>query len=297
MTGIKTRHGRRIRLLFSGAAGQTGELGGAELAAALRVREDLPRLSEKPAFSRGTGLSKSLCDWVLEKILGFAPVGAEIRLEGKRPLFFRVPPDLGNFVNDINCVIVRDQYDAGAVRDGIVVDAGANIGVFTLYALALGAKKIYAFEAVSETFNMLGGNLALNRAGGRVRAVNAALGARAKTARLKLAACGGGASMIECPGAAVNRGVRYSGVRRVKLAPLDALVSGRVDFIKIDVEGYEEEVLKGAGGLIRKHKPVLSFAAYHRKTDSRTLPKTVLSLRNDYKIRRNAFAEQDLYCS
>ena len=103
--------------------------------------------------------------------------------------------------------------------------------------------------------------------------------------------------MIECPGTAVNRGVRYSGVRLVKLAPLDALVRGRVDFIKIDVEGYEEEVLKGAGRLISRHKPVLSFAAYHRKTDGRTLPKTVLSLRNDYKIRRNSFAEQDLYCS
>lgn len=103
--------------------------------------------------------------------------------------------------------------------------------------------------------------------------------------------------MIACPGAKVNLGVRYPEVRAVELAPLDALVRGRVDFIKIDVEGYEAEVLKGAGKLIKKHKPVLSFAAYHRKTDVKTLPKAVLSLRGDYKIRLSSFAEQNLYCA
>ncbi len=179
--------------MFSGAAGEAGELGRGELEAALRVRENMPRLSRKPAFSKGTGLSKSLCDWVLEKLLGFVPVGAEVRLEGEKPFFSRVPPDLGNFVSDINGVIVQDQYGAGAVRGKVVVDAGANIGVFTLYALALGARKVYAFEAVSETYKMLGGNLALNRVGGRIRAVNTALGARVETARLKIAGCGSGA--------------------------------------------------------------------------------------------------------
>lgn len=98
----------------------------------------------------------------------------------------------------------------------------ANIGIFTLYALALGAEKVLAFEAVEETFRLLWRNLRLNRAG-----------------------------------AEVNRGVRYSGLRTVRLRTLDSLVKGRVDFIKADVEGCEEEVLRGAAAVIRKHKPVL----------------------------------------
>jgi len=296
MNGIKDRHGRSVRLSFSGAAGETGELGAGELKAALRVRADLPRLARKPAFSGGTGLSKSLCDWAVEKILGFAPVKAGIRLNGGKTFFLNVPPDLGNFINDLNAIIVQDQYNAAGVKGKVVADAGANIGVFTLYALALGAKKVYAFEAVKETHAMFLGNLDLNRCGGKVEAVNAALGAGAGKARLKFNAGGAGSSMIDRASAGVNSGVSYSGSRMVELAALDSLVKGRVDFIKMDVEGYEEEVLRGAGRLIKRYKPVLSFSAYHRLTDKKRLPRAVLALRKDYRISFNSFAEQDFFC-
>jgi FkbM family methyltransferase len=295
-TELKDRHGRGLRLKLYGDNGEAGELAASALKAVLRVRRDLPRLARKPAFSSGTGLSKSLCDWVVERLLGFIPVKAELQIQHKGAVFFYVPADLGNFLNDINGIIIRDQYNAFCVEDKVVADAGANIGVFTLYALALGAKKVYAFEAVKETFDLLKRNLALNHAGRAAKAVNVALGARSGKAALKFNPNGEGCSMIKNAAAEVNRGLAYSGTRTVKISALDALVKGRVDFIKIDVEGYEEEVILGASGIVKKYKPVLSFSAYHRNCDRKKLPEVVRSLRKDYRITLNFFDERDFYC-
>lgn len=41
----------------------------------------------------------------------------------------------------------------------------------------------------------------------------------------------------------------------------------RVDFIKIDVEGAEPEVLEGAVETIRRHAPKLALAVYHRRDE------------------------------
>lgn len=295
MKGIRDRHGRALRLCFRGAGGEAGEFGVQELGAALRVRADLPRLSRRPGFSGGTGLSKSLCDWVVEKLLGFSPIKAELWIRGGN-ILFNVPSDLGNLLCDLYGIVIRDQYNAAGVRGKVVADAGANIGVFTLYALALGAKKVYAFEAVKETHEMLLANLSLNRCGGKAEAFNIALGARAGRARLRFNTGGAGTSMIDQGAAGVNRGVSYSGIRFVKLMPLDSLLKGRVDFLKLDVEGYEEKVLRGAGRLIKEQKPVLSFSAYHRPADRERLPAAVLALRKDYRIRLHSFAEQDFFC-
>ena len=177
-----------------------------------------------------------------------------------------------------------------------MVDAGANIGLFSLYALAAGAEKIYAFEAVAETYELLRRNLALNGVLKRVKALNTALGAENGAAGIKFNTRGEGSSMIDCGDPGVNRGITYSGRRVVKVVKLDSLVKGRVDFIKADVEGYEKNVLLGAVEIIKKYKPVLSLAAYHRPSDKKTLPETVRGLRADYTITLNTFAEHDLYC-
>lgn len=45
----------------------------------------------------------------------------------------------------------------------------------------------------------------------------------------------------------------------VEAAPLDELVRGRVDFIKIDVEGAEKTVIDGAIGIIERDRPLLEI--------------------------------------
>ena len=58
----------------------------------------------------------------------------------------------------------------------------------------------------------------------------------------------------------------------------------RVDFIKLDVEGAELDVLKGAAESIKKFKPKMAVCAYHKHEDLWTLMPFIKSLRPDYEF-------------
>jgi FkbM family methyltransferase len=281
MEAIKDRHGRAVDVALVDAGGARRRLGARDIAAALKLR-------------RALGHKPELCAKGLQKLLGLVPARLELVLWNRKKLVFNVPADASGFIFDIDCVILRDQYCAAAVRGGAVVDAGANLGVFTLYALALGAKKVAAFEPVPETCAMLKANLALNRAAGKVKVFNLALGRAKGSATLFYNTRGEGSATI-APGGG-GRGITYAEKKAVQVAPLGALLRGRADFIKLDVEGSEADVLLGAAQLIKKYKPVLSLAAYHKAGDRRELPRVVNSIRPGYDITFNSFAENDLYC-
>lgn len=75
-----------------------------------------------------------------------------------------------------------------------------------------------------------------------------------------------------------------------------------VSFIKMDVEGSEEQALKGAETLIKKCKPKLYVCAYHRNSDAFLLPKLIRSFCPEYKIyyRHHPYIpawESNFYCT
>lgn len=280
MDELRDRHGRAVEVTLAGA-GKTRALSSQALEAALRLRRRLPP-GRAPAEAA-------------EKLFGLRPAELRVRLWNGRALAFYLPADVLGFLGDIDAIVLRDQYEAGRLGRGAAADAGANLGVFSLYALALGAGKVYAFEPVAETFALLKRNLALNRAGDRVKAFNTALGAAPGQAEIKFNTRGEGSAMIG-GGDTINAGVSYSGRRQVRLAPLDALVKARLGFLKIDVEGYEKEVLAGAAGLIRRWRPALAVAAYHRPGDPGALRRTIAAIQPGYRARLAKWAEHDLCC-
>jgi FkbM family methyltransferase len=139
------------------------------------------------------------------------------------------------------------------------IDAGANDGLFTLFAAQhVGAAgQVWAFEPSQREFARLERNLQLNQLG-NVRAFRMALADRNGQADLKIAAdehsgqntLGEFAYQIE-----------LARCERVTTSRLDDLVNEvslpRLDLIKLDVEGAELSVLAGASGLLRKQRPVL----------------------------------------
>jgi FkbM family methyltransferase len=90
---------------------------------------------------------------------------------------------------------------------------------------------------------------------------------------------------------------------KVPVQTLDTLLSdaAKVDYVKIDIEGDEPKVLKGARGLLNKHKPDLAVAGYHLPEHLWTLPILLDSLQPGYKIfvghHPSAPYECEFFCS
>lgn len=66
---------------------------------------------------------------------------------------------------------------------------------------------------------------------------------------------------------------------------LDSLISTRISFLKMDIEGSEMEALNGAAELIRKWKPRLAISVYHKPEDILEIPMRILELVPEYQFR------------
>ena len=81
-----------------------------------------------------------------------------------------------------------------------------------------------------------------------------------------------------------------------EIITLDSYVNekklSRVDFLKMDVEGAELEVLRGAVTTIARFKPILAISVYHKVDDFWTLMNFVKSIRPDYEFVMRQFGRR-----
>ena len=150
-----------------------------------------------------------------------------------------------------------------SLRPGMTfVDVGANNGYFSLLAAkAVGTSgKVYAFEPVPETFSRLKRNVELNRFK-NVRLNRLALGMKNSTVDINLSGVEDGLNSIVSIGHAVSS-------TTVKVRTLDSIIEGEdIDLMKIDVEGYEKQVLMGSKRLLGAGKiKKIVFEYSHRLT-------------------------------
>ncbi|MBQ2973915.1 MAG: FkbM family methyltransferase [Clostridia bacterium] len=88
----------------------------------------------------------------------------------------------------------------------------------------------------------------------------------------------------------------------VETATVDKLCENqRVTYIKMDVEGTENEAIEGAEITLKEQKPKLNIALYHRSNDIFDLPLKIAQINPDYKfhIRRHPYIpcwDMNLYC-
>jgi len=209
----------------------------------------------------------------------------EVSYRGKK---FRFDYDL----SAVYALFLCNEYDLKEddIKGKVVVDAGANVGIFSLMCSAFGPKKIYAFEPVKETYDMLCENVRRNNLQGIVLPVNKALGDASSEATIRYDGSGDvGASIT------IDRGAKKT--QTIEIVTLDSIIGDEeVGFIKMDVEGYEEPALLGASSTIKKSKPVLSFSAYHKPNDKTRLPEVLRSIRSDYSMKLNHFSDENFFC-
>jgi len=162
-------------------------------------------------------------------------------------------------------VDIQQLFEALCKEDSNVIDVGANIGVTAVIAGLLASEgSVLALEPVKATFEYLVRNIERSKLT-NIRCLNAA----ASSAE-------GHVQVVTRPGHSFASFVgydevleRYAGYdeERVEAVTLDRLVErsgmSRVDFIKIDVEGFELEVLRGCPQLLERFQPTVLLEANH----------------------------------
>jgi len=169
------------------------------------------------------------------------------------------------------------------VRKGdTVLDCGANVGVFTRFALNAGAGKVIAIEPAPDNIECLRRNFAQEIAEGRVVVVPKGVWDRPDELELKIEEGNEAAATF------VMRLNRVTRTVRVPLLPIDTLVQelglDRVDFIKMDIEGAEVRALRGARQTLRRFHPRLSVAVYHEWDHPIEVPKAAREGWPDYQV-------------
>jgi FkbM family methyltransferase len=152
--------------------------------------------------------------------------------------------------------VFRRFADAARARGGAltVFDVGANVGDWTYdCAAALGSEsRVFAFEPVRPTFDVLTARLRDHPPGPAVTPVRAALSDRDGDAPIFVCAAAGaaGAELNSLHARHTEReGLRFDRGDIVPLVRGDTYCAGqavgRIDFLKIDTEGHEVAVLRG----------------------------------------------------
>ena len=159
------------------------------------------------------------------------------------------------------------------VRAGeVVLDCGANLGIFTREALAAGAGKVVAIEPAPENLEALRRNLREEIASGKVIVYPKGVWDKDEWLTLNQDAGNTAADsfVLHPPGAKTS-------AEKFPLTTIDKMVAElgleRVDFIKMDIEGAEPRAMKGARQTLARWRPRMSIAVYHQASDPVTVPR------------------------
>lgn len=146
------------------------------------------------------------------------------------------------------------------------VDVGAHVGTWTL-GFAEQGREVVAFEAQRKTFYRLCYGIADNGLEHRVIAHHTAIGARAGEIELRIIGRDGGQTST----VALSTHEVPSSVEIVPVRTLDSYGLGDVGLIKIDVEGAEIDVLRGARETLERNGyPKIFFESWvpHRMPEA-----------------------------
>ncbi|MDX1652450.1 MAG: FkbM family methyltransferase [Brumimicrobium sp.] len=183
-------------------------------------------------------------------------------------------------------------YEAGTLsfmnkylkKGDTFVDVGANIGIMSLAGSKIVGPegKVISFEPHPLTADILRSNIALNKVE-NVKIFEDALGSQNGNAVIfdRWADNRGGASLV--------MGKEQEG-RKIQMRTLSETIgAGKVDMIKIDVEGFELEVLKGSISVLKRDQPPILIVEFTENSEHESLSRKQLydwlqSVNNKYRF-------------
>ena len=150
-----------------------------------------------------------------------------------------------------------------SVRNKHIIDAGGYVGDTALLFSSYTDKNIHVFEASPSNMDIIRETIRLNQLENIVP-VSKALGEKSGTATFSLGERNSCNSLVERPG------YNYPDHIEVPVITLDDYVRENnleVGLIKVDIEGGEQLLLKGAVETIRTQHPILLISIYHSAND------------------------------
>jgi FkbM family methyltransferase len=177
---------------------------------------------------------------------------------------------------------VYGDAEQGVHAGDVVLDCGANIGVFTREALTDGARLVVSIEPAPENVECLRRNFADEIGKGRVIVVPKGVWDRDDILTLR----------VDAGNSARNSFVGSFGPAKqevkVPLTTIDALMTelklDRADFIKMDIEGAEKQALRGARNTLARFHPRMAIAMEHLADDPVRIPEVVFAEWPAYRI-------------
>jgi FkbM family methyltransferase len=151
-------------------------------------------------------------------------------------------------------------------KDSIVLEGGCHIGSHTL-KLAMLSKHVYGFEPMPKSYELLEKNIKINNLY-NVTLYKKGLADTTSTVTFEWIPNDnpGGAGLSHNPMGKPEWIEPTEDTRDVELTTIDLLNLDKLDFIKLDVEGYEELVIKGGIQTIKKFKPIIALEAWCNHT-------------------------------
>lgn len=165
------------------------------------------------------------------------------------------------------------------IKERDIVDVGGFIGDSILIFSPLTYKKVYSFEAVKENCDLIEQTLQLNKIENAV-VINKALGESEGNCNVKVA---GSASTIND-----SMGVVGERIEKVEIITLDKYTENNnldIGLIKVDIEGAEQDFLRGARKTIERDKPTLLISIYHNLDDFLEIKPMIESWHLGYKFK------------
>ncbi|KAK3150103.1 hypothetical protein QOZ80_3AG0228170 [Eleusine coracana subsp. coracana] len=174
-------------------------------------------------------------------------------LKGKR---FR-KPDISETIQELL------GGEVGRGSGGVVVDVGANVGMASFAAAVMGYR-VVAFEPVFENLQRICDGVYLNRVQDRIVVYHAAASDRVGNITMHKVIGRLDNSAISATGAKLAFKSNEDIALEVATIPLDEVIpdSEQVRMIKIDVQGWEYHVLRGASKLLSRRKSEAPYLIY-----------------------------------
>lgn len=172
------------------------------------------------------------------------------------------------------------------IEGKVFLDIGAYCGDTSLMFIQYNPSLIYAYEPESRNFNLLKSTIEKNKIKDKVIPVKKGLGDEKGWFSMDIS---GTASTLN------TKLQTSSNVEKVEISTLDDDCEDKyIGLIKMDVEGFEYNVIKGGLKMIKKDKPIMIISIYHTAKDFFEIPPMIKSACPEYKFKLVDLEPSDL---